>query len=87
MNVTLKKKSNFFLKKYRKMGVADHARCESRRIFSYFIYITCGLSYYLEQKFSKNTLPCSVQPVSDGRTGGRTDRQTEGHTNTLKLLI
>ena len=33
-------------------GVADHARRESRRIFSHFIYITSGLSYYLEQKFS-----------------------------------
>ena len=65
------------------MGVAAHARRESRRIFSNFIDITSGLSYHLEQKFSKNTLPCSVHPVSDGRT----DRQTEGHTNTLKLLI
>ena len=44
------------------MGVADHARRESRRFFSMFIYITSGLSYHLEQKISKNTLPCSVQP-------------------------
>ena len=59
--------------KNRKMGVADHARCESRRIFSYFIYITSGLSYHLQQQFSKNTLPCTVQPISDRR---QTDRQT-----------
>ena len=76
MNVTLKKKSE---KKYRKMGVADHARCERRRIFSYFIYIPCGLSYHLEQKNSKNSLPCSVQPM--------TDRRTDGWTHTMKLLI
>jgi len=73
MNVTLDK---FFEKKiekkYRKIGVADYARCESRRIFSYFIYITSGLSYHLEQKFSKNTLPCPLKPMSGRRTDMRT---------------
>ena len=40
---------------FRKMGVADHARRESRRIFSDFICTTSGLSYHREQKISKNT--------------------------------
>ena len=55
--------------------------------FSNFIDITSGLSYHLEQKFSKNTLPCSVQPVSDGRTDGRTDRQTDGRTHEHSEII
>ena len=82
-----KKNLNFFLKKYRKMGVADHARCESRRIFSYFIYITCDLSYHLEQKFSKNTLhlQCSGQPVSDGRTDRQTDGRTHEHSEIINI--
>ena len=67
------------------MGVADHARCESRRIFSDFIYITSGLRYHLEQKFSKNTLPCSVQPITDRQTDGQTDRQTDRRKDTRTL--
>ena len=59
------------------MGVADHARRESRRIFSKFIYITSRLSYHLEQKFSKNSLPCSVQPMPDRQTDGWTHEHSE----------
>ena len=59
------------------MGVAAHARRESRRFFSNFIDITSGLSYHLEQKISKNKLPFSVQPVSDGQTDRRMDTHSE----------
>ena len=65
-------------------GVADHGRRESRRIFSDFMYITSGLSYHLEQKFSKNTLPCSVQRILDRR---QTDRRTDGRTHEHSEII
>ena len=45
--------------------------------FSNFIDITSGLSYHLEQKISKNKLPFSVQPVSDGQTDRRMDTHSE----------
>ena len=70
---------------FRKMGVADHARRESRRIFSDFICTTSGLSYHLEQKFSKNTLPCSVQPISDGQTDRRTVGRTHEHSEIINI--
>ena len=76
------------------MGVADHARRVARvgeffLILYYIIYITSGLSYHLEQKFSKNTLPCSVQPHSDRRhtTDRQTDGQTDGRTHEHSEII
>ena len=52
-------------------GVADHGRRKSQRFFFDFIYITSGLSYHLQQKMSKNTLPCSVQPFFSENGRGR----------------